>query len=114
MAPLAYPDLTSRHQLNQHLFRQMLSQPPADNLPSFSAVACPTLILWGDCDRVIHSSCADTYQRLIPQAQVKYLRGIGHMPMVEAPRLTARLLHRFVRAQQPSSALSTQMLCEAS
>ncbi len=97
MAPLAWGDLTSRHQVNQHLFRQMLANPPAEELPSFSQVTCPTLIIWGTDDQVIHPSCGETYQQLIPHAKLKYLRGIGHMPMVEAPRLTARLMRRFTR-----------------
>lgn len=101
VAPLAYPDLTSRYQVNQHIFRQLLSHPPADDHHSFSQVSCPTLVIWGDNDRVIHPSCADTFKQLVPHAQIRYLDGIGHMPMVEAPRLTARLLHRFLRSEQP-------------
>lgn len=97
MAPLACWDLVSRRHVNQHMFRQLLQYSPAAELASFSAITAPTLILWGEQDRVIHVSCGATYKALIPQAQCKYLRGVGHMPMVETPRLTARLLRRFWR-----------------
>lgn len=100
MAPFAYWDLVSRRHVNQHMFRQMLQEEPAPELPSYSAIAAPTLILWGEQDEVIHISCGDTFKTLIPQAQCRHLPGIGHMPMVEAPRTAARLLRRFWRESQ--------------
>lgn len=97
MAPLAYRDLVSRRHVNQHLFRQLLEYEPSPELPSFSAITAPTFILWGEQDEVLHVSCGETYQALIPHARFQRLRGVGHMPMVESPRLTARLLRRFWR-----------------
>lgn len=106
MAPLAYCELVSRRQLNQHLFRQLLQHAPSPALPSFSAITAPTLILWGDRDEVIHISCGDTFKALIPHAQCRHLHGVGHMPMVEAPLTVARLLQRFWRD-------SAQAVCHA-
>lgn len=97
MAPLAYRDLVSRRHVNQHMFRQLLQYAPSPDLPSFSAITAPTFILWGERDEVIHVSCGDTYKTLIPHALCRRLNGVGHMPMVETPRLTARLLRRFWR-----------------
>lgn len=104
MAPLAYRDLVSRRHVNQHLFRQLLEYEPAPELPSFSAITAPTFILWGEQDEVIHVTCGDTFQALIPHARLRRLRGIGHMPMVETPRLTARLLRRFWRDSRQAGA----------
>lgn len=98
MAPFASHDLVSRHAVNQHLFRQLLDKPPAPDLPSYSAIQLPTLILWGEADTVIHPSCADTYKQLIPNAKVEIINGVGHMPMVEAPRQTSRELTTFWQA----------------
>lgn len=107
MAPLAYRDLVSRRHVNQHLFRQMLQHSPSPDLPSFSAITAPTLILWGERDEVIHVSCGDTYKALIPHAQCRRLQGVGHMPMVETPRLTARLLRRFWRDSRQTALTPT-------
>lgn len=49
----------------------------------------PTHILWGDEDRLIHVDCVAVQCRLLPQASHTILRGIGHVPMLEAPVETA-------------------------
>jgi len=50
----------------------------------------PSHILWGDEDRLIHVDCVAVQCRLLPQASHTILRGIGHVPMLEAPVDTAR------------------------
>lgn len=94
MAPGMYWDLVSRRHVNEHLFRHLMQYEPDAELPAFSSIQMPALVLWGVDDKVLHVSCANTFKQLIPHAQVKLLDGIGHLPMVEAPRVTARLLRR--------------------
>ncbi|MDF2446491.1 MAG: putative Hydrolase or acyltransferase (alpha/beta hydrolase superfamily) protein [Moraxellaceae bacterium] len=100
MAPAMYWDLVSRRDVNEHMFRHLLQHEPAPHLPTFSAIAAPAFILWGEQDQVLHVSCGDTFKTLIPHARFKRLRGVGHLPMVERPRVTARLLRRFWRETQ--------------
>lgn len=50
----------------------------------------PTHILWGEEDRLIHVDCVAVQCRLLPQASHTILRGIGHVPMLEAPAGTAQ------------------------
>ena len=50
----------------------------------------PTLIVWGDCDRVFHYSSADILHKVMPRSRVVVMRGIGHLPMVEDPLRSAR------------------------
>ena len=50
----------------------------------------PTLITWGDADRVLHPSGADTIAAVLPDATVRIQSGIGHLPMMEDPATTAR------------------------
>ena len=113
MTPLACQDLVSRRHVNQHMFRQMLEHAPSRERPSFSAVRAPTLIVWGEEDKVIHISCADTFRTLIPHARYRRLRGVGHMPMVEAPRLSARLLRQFWRECRQAEAAPAAGLATA-
>jgi abhydrolase domain-containing protein 6 len=100
MAPGMYWELVSRRHVNEHMFRHLLLHEPSPDLPAFSAITAPTFILWGEADQVLHVSCGDTFQALIPHARLKRLRGVGHLPMVETPRVTARLLRRFWRETQ--------------
>lgn len=94
-APVLGPMITGRKHLNQYLFQQLMSAPPQEELPGFSDIKIPTLLFWGDRDEVIHPSCVETYGELIPHADKKILSGVGHLPMIEAPRLTVRHLQRF-------------------
>ena len=98
MAPGMYWDLVSRRHVNEHLFRHLMQFEPDAELPAFSSIKVPALVRWGIEDKVLHVSCAGTFKQLIPHAEVKLLDGIGHLPMVEAPRVTARLLRRLWRA----------------
>ncbi len=50
----------------------------------------PTLVLWGDSDRVFDRTGLQPVQKLLPQAQIAALPGIGHLPMMEAPAETAQ------------------------
>ena len=98
MAPGMYWDLVSRRHVNEHLFRHLMQYQPDAELPAFSGIRAPTLVLWGVEDQVLHVTCAATFQQLIPHARIKLLDRIGHLPMVEAPRVTARLLRRLWQA----------------
>jgi len=48
-------------------------------------VQCPTLILWGEHDRLIPAVYAERYQQLIAGSKRVTLQGTGHMPMFEKP-----------------------------
>lgn len=99
LGPVMSCMMIPRRHVNTHMFHQLMEHPPLEELPGISTISSriPTLVIWGEQDRVLHVSCAGTYQQLIPHAKVKLLRGIGHLPMVEAPAVTARCLRRFWR-----------------
>lgn len=97
MAPGMYWELVSRRHVNAHMFRHLLQHEPDSALPAFGSVTVPALVLWGTEDQVLHVSCSATFKQLMPHAQVKLLKDVGHLPMVERPRMTARILRRFWR-----------------
>jgi pimeloyl-ACP methyl ester carboxylesterase len=47
--------------------------------------ARPTLILWGDRDRILPAHHLDAARRLIPHTQTRLFTGVGHMPQIECP-----------------------------
>lgn len=66
---------------------------------TLKGLALPTLVLWGDTDRVLHVSGAHVLQTIIPGAQVVVMEHVGHLPMLEKPGETADILLAFLRAQ---------------
>lgn len=108
LGPVMGGQMVARRHVNTHLFHQLVGMPPQESLPGMTAIGAPTLVLWGEQDRVLHVSCADTYQQLIPHARVKLLRGVGHLPMVEAPAVTARNLQRFWREHAIATGTATE------
>jgi pimeloyl-ACP methyl ester carboxylesterase len=55
----------------------------------------PTLIIWGDRDRVLPAHHLETAQRLMPHAKTHLFNGIGHMPQIECPDEFADLVLAF-------------------
>ncbi|WP_420456002.1 alpha/beta fold hydrolase [Rubrivirga sp.] len=58
----------------------------------------PTLISWGELDRVLHPSGAATIAAGMPDATVRTMSGVGHLPMLEAPDETAEVFRAFLSA----------------
>ena len=64
-----------------------------DNVESRAAVVAnyniPTLVVWGEEDRVIKPETTGLIKEIIPQAQIIMMPKVGHVPMVEAVDQTA-------------------------
>jgi len=54
-----------------------------------SGLKTPALIVWGEMDRVINVGTANVLHKLLPNSKVIVMPGIGHLPMMEAPRESA-------------------------
>lgn len=48
-------------------------------------VAHPTLVAWGESDRVVDAEYGRAYARAVPGAEFRLLAGTGHMPQSETP-----------------------------
>lgn len=55
-----------------------------DLRPELHTVAAPTLLVWGDHDRLVPARVAEEWQRLLPDSRLVRLR-CGHVPMWSAP-----------------------------
>jgi pimeloyl-ACP methyl ester carboxylesterase len=72
-----------------------------DDLESrIAGLATPTLIVWGEDDRVFHVATAEILRGLLPNSRVVVMPGVGHVPMMERPRQCAEDYLRF-RASLP-------------
>jgi pyruvate dehydrogenase E2 component (dihydrolipoamide acetyltransferase) len=61
-------------------------------------VKTPTLVVWGERDRVIPLDHATAAIRILPDGWLKIMSGLGHVPQVEDAAGLARALDRFARA----------------
>lgn len=56
----------------------------------------PTLVIWGDRDRIIPTVHAYEAHAARPGSQLEILPGIGHFPQIEAPSQVADAIERFL------------------
>jgi pimeloyl-ACP methyl ester carboxylesterase len=55
-------------------------------------IKAPTLVVWGDTDRLVAPDLAPYVAGAIPDSRLLFLRDIGHTAMMEDPRTTARAI----------------------
>jgi len=67
------------------LFARMQQTMLIDPVPVLRTITAPTLLVWGEQDRMIPLSNAQDYLAAIPQARLVRLSALGHLPFEEAP-----------------------------
>jgi pimeloyl-ACP methyl ester carboxylesterase len=53
-------------------------------------LAVPALVVFGTADRALNPKAAEVYDAAMPNAEVRLMDGIGHLPMIEAPDACAQ------------------------
>ena len=78
---------------NEALESKILAQIVEDNVEERAKVIAeyniPTLVVWGEEDKVIKPETVTLIKEIIPQSQVITMPEIGHVPMIEAVKQTA-------------------------
>jgi pimeloyl-ACP methyl ester carboxylesterase len=59
-------------------------------------VSCPTLVMVGGRDALVHASTAARWRRILPTARVVHLPTTGHVAMMERPGLVASLVREHI------------------
>ena len=73
-------------------FHSQILKTIRDDIPieaRYGALQTPTLIVTGDQDRVVSPASVHTLANVFLNSQVKVMPGLGHIPMVEAPKAVA-------------------------
>ena len=102
--PPPLPESLKRHfaeqsMANQAIYDQIFSQlreryvPLEPELPK---IQVPTLLLWGEQDRVLDVSSIEVMKPLLKQPSVVIMPDCGHAPMIERPEDTARHYQAFL------------------
>lgn len=91
-----YYELTLR-QGNRLAVAERLRQAPAGSMvEQIATVKQPTLILWGEKDRLIPPELAERFHHDIAGSQVVMFPALGHVPHEEDPAATAAAVKAFV------------------
>jgi pimeloyl-ACP methyl ester carboxylesterase len=70
-------------------FLTTLSHTFGSQVVGLDAIRCPVLVLWGTRDLVLLPRQGRRFERLIPGAELRYLKGLGHTPMSDDPARVA-------------------------
>jgi abhydrolase domain-containing protein 6 len=98
---LLVADLIKRRPFNSKIWNDLLNYPvPLE--PLLPKIEAPTIIFWGEADRIIHVSSVSVFERYIKNHQSVIIKECGHVPMLEKPQETAGLYLKFI--SQNSSA----------
>ena len=98
-----YVDMALREG-NRKALGYRLAQGFASDVRKISTLKLPTLILWGDQDRLIPPENARAFARDIAGAKRVMLAGLGHVPHEEDPARTVAEVKQFLSIQNPQTA----------
>ena len=80
----------ARYPGNRSATRKRFSTPrTAFSAKDVAQVRVPTLVMWGKQDSLIPFEAGEWYAKHLPNATLVAYEGIGHIPMEEAPELSA-------------------------
>lgn len=107
--PLMPPEVNADYLLDQYRQRATLASlawnphydPKLERRLAW--VTCPTLVIWGENDRLIPPIYGDTFHKLIPGSKLVKLAGTGHMPMFEQYEAWSAAIVEFLTQNQEAA-----------
>ena len=66
-----------------------------------AGITVPTLVVWGEADRICDTDYGRAYAAAIPGAQFRLLTGAGHLPQIETPALLLDAIWNFAALPAP-------------
>jgi len=97
--PVLAREQIRRTELHRKIWNDLMAQrEPLE--PRLRAITTPTLLVWGENDRVLHPASCSFFAEHLPNVQVVRLETGGHVPTLEQPRLAADLHAEFLAGLQ--------------
>lgn len=87
-------DYISRRDQLETIFLDFAESDYVEN--DLDKITVPTMIWWGDKDRLLDISAVPIWQAGIQQAETKIFKNVGHMPMMEVPKESAQVYLSFL------------------
>ncbi|MFV1983263.1 MAG: alpha/beta fold hydrolase [Thiohalomonadales bacterium] len=85
----------ARADIEKIIYNNMLTE--ADLSKVSKNIKTPTLIIWGEKDRVFSVDNAKLFHNDIQGSKLVILENSGHVPLLEAPKKTAQVFTNFIR-----------------
>lgn len=76
------------------------SRREADVPRGLKKIMIPTLLLWGERDRVVPLWHARRHYLSMPNARLELIEGAGHLPQEEKPQVVNQLVERFLQKDE--------------
>ena len=89
-----FEEKCERKALEKILYEGMFQDVDLDAI--VQKITVPTLILWGDKDRIIHPNNGKLFHRMIKNSEMVVFEEIGHIPLLEDPERTADTIDSFL------------------
>jgi pimeloyl-ACP methyl ester carboxylesterase len=70
-------------------------------LGRLGAVSTPTLVVWGEADRISDPELGRAYAAAIPGARFRLIEKCGHLPQIEAPEVLVDVVWSFAEPGRP-------------
>lgn len=80
-----YRDMMLAPGVRRAILDRMATQVLVPPEPILARIAAPTLLLWGESDRMVPAPHAADYARILRDSRTVVLPGLGHVPMEEDP-----------------------------
>ncbi len=84
--------------LHERIVRDVLFEDVNFLLLKMDAITAPTLVLWGEQDRLLSVENTKVFKRFIAHSQVVILPGTGHAPQMEVPNESSAAVVKFIEA----------------
>ena len=98
-------DYVSRRGQHEEIFTDFFDVATLDD--RLGEITAPTLVMWGEQDRLVHPSTARVWADGIAGARTVLYPDAGHMPMLELPRRTATDYRAFLDRVAPDRVVRT-------
>ena len=95
-----YFELTTRAGNRQALTERFKQTRPGAMVKRIAEIKVPTLILWGQKDRLIPPHLAEQFHQAINNSQVHIFPQLGHVPQEENPQQTVDSVIEFLAKQE--------------
>ena len=86
--------------INDRIFEDLQRDSSNDFQQALEHIEAPTLVLWGEKDRVISVDNAPLFASRLSDSRLVLLDDIGHMPMIEVPQETAGYIRELMRGDE--------------
>jgi pimeloyl-ACP methyl ester carboxylesterase len=91
-----YHDLLRAPGARQAMLDRMRQTVLDDPVPRLRSIRAPTLLVWGEEDRMIPLTNAQDYVQALPASRLLRLPGVGHLPHEEAPERAGPAVKAFL------------------